>query len=319
MLPSGAESPVFITTGADHSMLTRPEAHRCTRHPIPPTIPRAPARRRRPPLSEQTPGPTRIVGIGASAGGLETFEQFFSAVPPETDLAFVVVQHLDPTKKGILPELIQRMTPMPVVEAEDGMAIEPGRVYVIPPNRYLTVERGRLRLREIQGGTHIQMSVDVLFRSLAEDQRDRADRGGPLGHGDRRHARDRRRSRSSSGSCWCRSRPPRRSTACRTPRSAPGSPTTWRPPPSSPGSCSATSSARTRSSRRGSRARPRPAPGSSRSSARGPGTTSPCTRRTPSAAASRDGWPSTASSGSPGTSSTSGRTRERSRSSSASS
>ena len=95
-------------------------------------------------------------------------------MPPETGLAFVVVQRLDPTKTGILPELIQRMTPMPVVEAGDGMPIEPDRVHVIPPNRYLTVERGRLRLRELQGGTHIQMSVDALFRSLAEDQRDRA-------------------------------------------------------------------------------------------------------------------------------------------------
>ncbi|HIH03385.1 MAG TPA: chemotaxis protein CheB, partial [Methanoregulaceae archaeon] len=123
---------------------------------------------------EQPPAPARIVGVGASAGGLEAFEQFFPAVPPETGLAFVVVQHLDPTKPGILPELIQRLTPMPVVEAGDGMAIEPGRVYVIPPNRYLAVEGGRLRLRELQTGTHVQMTVDALFRSLAVDQGDRA-------------------------------------------------------------------------------------------------------------------------------------------------
>lgn len=125
------------------------------------------------PLAGET-GPVRVVGIGASAGGLEAFEQFFPAVPAATGLAFVVVQHLDPTKTGILPELIGRMTPMPVAEAEDGMAIEPDHVYVVPPNRYLTVEEGRLRLRELQGGTHVQMSVDALFRSLAEDQRDRA-------------------------------------------------------------------------------------------------------------------------------------------------
>ncbi len=66
------------------------------------------------------------------------------------------------------------MTPMPVVEAEDSMPLEPNRVHVIPPNRYLTVTGGRLRLRELQAGTHIQMSVDALFRSLAIDQRDHA-------------------------------------------------------------------------------------------------------------------------------------------------
>ena len=93
-----------------------------------------------------------IVGIGASAGGLEAFEQFFAAVPPGSGLAFVVVQHLDPTKTGMLPELLQRMTPMPVVEVtETGWPSSPTRVYVIPPDRDLTVERGRLRLLEPHG------------------------------------------------------------------------------------------------------------------------------------------------------------------------
>ncbi len=122
----------------------------------------------------ERPGPTRIVGIGASAGGREAFEQFFPALPSDSGLAYVVIQHRDPTKKGALAELVRRTTPLPVVEAGDGMAIEPDHVYVVPASRFLTVERGRCRLHEIKTSTHIQTSVDALFRSLAEDQRDRA-------------------------------------------------------------------------------------------------------------------------------------------------
>jgi len=92
----------------------------------------------------------RVVGIGASAGGLEAFERFFSAMPPDTGLAFVVVQHLDPTKTGMLPELLQRLTSMAVVEAEDGVPIEPNRVHIIPSDRSMTVEALRERVGELQ-------------------------------------------------------------------------------------------------------------------------------------------------------------------------
>ena len=74
-----------------------------------------------------------IVGIGASAGGLEALEQFFANMPSETGLAFVVIQHLDPTHVGILPELLQRVTAMDVQQASDGLLVKPDSVYVIPP------------------------------------------------------------------------------------------------------------------------------------------------------------------------------------------
>src|SRR4030042_3045232 len=73
-----------------------------------------------------------IVGIGASAGGLEALELFLRTVPPESGMAFIIVQHLDPTHKGIMVELLQRATSMPVVQIKDRMKVEPERVYVIP-------------------------------------------------------------------------------------------------------------------------------------------------------------------------------------------
>src|SRR5580692_3420138 len=78
-----------------------------------------------------------IVGLGASAGGLEALEQFLGHVPKESGLGFVVVQHLDPTHKGIMVELLQRSTTMPVLQIRDRMKIEPNHVYIIPPNRDL--------------------------------------------------------------------------------------------------------------------------------------------------------------------------------------
>ena len=87
-----------------------------------------------------------IVGLGASAGGLEALEQFLGHVPKACGLAFVVVQHLDPTRKGILVELLQRSTAMPVVQIRDRMKVEPDHVYVIPPNRDLSILHGVLHL-----------------------------------------------------------------------------------------------------------------------------------------------------------------------------
>ena len=75
-----------------------------------------------------------IVGIGASAGGLEAFEQFLGNVPENSGMAYVIVQHLDPTQKGMLPELLQRISKMKVFPVKDHMAIKPNGVYVIPPN-----------------------------------------------------------------------------------------------------------------------------------------------------------------------------------------
>jgi two-component system CheB/CheR fusion protein len=123
-------------------------------------------------LSEASP--IRIVGLGASAGGLEALEQFIANVPPATGLAYVVVQHLDPTHKAMLTELLQRSTAMPVREATDSTRVEPDVVYVIPPNVELTVAGGRLHLAEPGQPRGRRLPIDVLFCSLARDQGERA-------------------------------------------------------------------------------------------------------------------------------------------------
>ncbi len=86
------------------------------------------------------------MGLGASAGGLEAFTQFFTHMPGDSGLAFVLVSHLDPDHESLMTELLRRSTSMPVAEAGDGMRVMPNRVYVIPPNRYLSMDRGALRL-----------------------------------------------------------------------------------------------------------------------------------------------------------------------------
>jgi two-component system CheB/CheR fusion protein len=117
---------------------------------------------------------TRVVGLGASAGGLEALEQFISNVPPASGLAYVVVQHLDPTHKAMLTELLQRATAMPVREATESMRVEPDVVYVIPPSTELTVGGGRLHLAEPAQPRGRRLPIDVLFCSLARDQGERA-------------------------------------------------------------------------------------------------------------------------------------------------
>ncbi len=120
------------------------------------------------------PGTTRIVGLGASAGGLEVLEQFLAHVPAASGLAYVVVQHLDPTHKAMLAELLQRATKMPVREVARGTQVEPDTVYVIPPNSELTVANGALHLALPVQPRGLRLPIDVLFSSLARDQGERA-------------------------------------------------------------------------------------------------------------------------------------------------
>jgi two-component system, chemotaxis family, CheB/CheR fusion protein len=111
-----------------------------------------------------------IVGIGASAGGLEALETFFKAMPPDAGIGFVVVVHLDPKHISILSGLLQKHTPMPVCQIEDGMRVEPDHVYVIPPNRDLTIFHGTLQLMDLVQPRGVNLPVDSFFRSLARDQ-----------------------------------------------------------------------------------------------------------------------------------------------------
>jgi two-component system CheB/CheR fusion protein len=110
------------------------------------------------------------VGLGASAGGLAVLEQFLAQVPPLSGLAYVVVQHLDPTHKAMLVQLLQRATTMQVVEAADTMRLEPDVVYVIPPNKELTLAGGVLHLAEPAQPRGMRLPIDLLFSSLARDQ-----------------------------------------------------------------------------------------------------------------------------------------------------
>jgi two-component system CheB/CheR fusion protein len=115
-----------------------------------------------------------IVGVGASAGGLEAFEQLFRLVPPDSGMAFVLVSHLDPSHASILTEILQRSTTMPVTEAQDQMVVAPNSVYVIPPNRDLAIFHGTLQLSVPEQPRGLRMPIDSFLRSLAEDQGEQA-------------------------------------------------------------------------------------------------------------------------------------------------
>lgn len=115
-----------------------------------------------------------VVGIGASAGGLEAFEEFFRHIPPDCGMAFVLVPHLDPSHASLLTEILQRATVMPVGEASDQMVLTPGKVHVIPPNRDMAIFHGALQLSVPELPRGQRMPIDAFLRSLAEDQGENA-------------------------------------------------------------------------------------------------------------------------------------------------
>jgi len=115
-----------------------------------------------------------VIGIGASAGGLEAFSKFFENMPANSGMAFVLIQHLDPTHTSSMVELLKRYTPMPVYAAEDGMKLQPNHVYMIPPNRNMTITNRTLKLVEQTEHPGIPHSIDLFFRSLAEDLKEKA-------------------------------------------------------------------------------------------------------------------------------------------------
>ncbi len=119
------------------------------------------------------PGPP-VAGIGASAGGLDAFKKFFAAMPPDSGMAFVLIPHLDPKHESLMVELLARCTTMPVVEATEGLAVLADHVYVIPPNKYMTIQGGVLSLTGpvLRGG--LQTSIDLFLRSLADDKQEKA-------------------------------------------------------------------------------------------------------------------------------------------------
>ncbi|WP_286820157.1 chemotaxis protein CheB [Desulfobacter sp. UBA2225] len=128
------------------------------------------------PKLDREAGGFPVVGIGASAGGLAAFEAFFSGMPSDSDpgMAFVLVQHLAPDHKSILTDLIRRYTRMEVFEVEDGMAVKPNCTYIIPPNRDMAFLNGTLQLLDPVAPRGRRLPIDFFFRSLAQDQHERA-------------------------------------------------------------------------------------------------------------------------------------------------
>ena len=115
-----------------------------------------------------------IVGIGASAGALKACQGFFTNLPPDSGAAFVVVIHLDPNHSSIFVELLQKYTQMRVLQAENGMTVEPNCVYVIPPNADISMQHGSLQLQKLSRPRGVHMAIDLFLRSLAEDQGENA-------------------------------------------------------------------------------------------------------------------------------------------------
>ena len=120
------------------------------------------------------PASMHYVGIGASAGGLEAIESFFTNMPPDSGMAFIVVQHLSPDYKSLMVELLSKKTAMPVHRAEDAMEVLANHIYLIPPKKNLTIFHGKLLLSDQDHSRGINLPIDLFLRSLADDQAERA-------------------------------------------------------------------------------------------------------------------------------------------------
>ena len=124
--------------------------------------------------ASDAPASVAVVGIGASAGGLEALEQFLARFPTPSGLAIVIVTHLDPTRKGIMPELLQRVTAMEVLQVKDRARVRADCVYVIPPDKDLSLLHGTLHLVPPAAPRGLRLPIDSFFRSLAQDQQERS-------------------------------------------------------------------------------------------------------------------------------------------------
>ena len=111
-----------------------------------------------------------IVGIGSSAGGLEALQELFTHMPADTGMGFVVVSHLDPSHVSMLPEILKKGTAMSVYQAEDGMAVKPNNIYVIPPNKRMGILHGKLSLSELPEPHVLRFPIDFFLRTLAQDR-----------------------------------------------------------------------------------------------------------------------------------------------------
>ncbi|MHB8902455.1 MAG: chemotaxis protein CheB, partial [Thermoguttaceae bacterium] len=123
---------------------------------------------------DKLPRPRAIVGIGASAGGLEALETFFDHAPADSGLAYVVVQHLSPDFKSLMDELLSRHTKIRIHRVENGMEVEPNSIYLIPAKKEMIISGGRLLLTDKDPEQPLTLPIDVFFRSLAQEMGNRA-------------------------------------------------------------------------------------------------------------------------------------------------
>ena len=122
------------------------------------------------PVSDQL----RMVGIGASAGGLEAIYEFFENLTEDTGFTFVIIQHLSPDYKSLMPELLSRHTTMSVKEAKEGDKVTPNHVYLIPGAKNIQIKDGKLELTKRLPNNQINFSINIFFNSLAIEQKERA-------------------------------------------------------------------------------------------------------------------------------------------------
>ncbi len=121
------------------------------------------------PAQNEGDGYFHIVGVGASAGGLEALETFFANIPDDTGMAFVVIQHLSPDFKSVMDELLARHTQLPIHRVTDGMPVVPNAIYLIPPKKEMIISGGKLLLSDKDPDQGVTLPIDIFFRSLAQD------------------------------------------------------------------------------------------------------------------------------------------------------
>src|SRR6478752_627877 len=115
-----------------------------------------------------------VAGIGASAGGLEAINELFDNIPENTNLAFVIIQHLSPDYKSLMGELLSKHTSMQVFESENDLLLKPNCVYLLPSKKLMTIKNGRIRLEEKVKSNVPNNAIDIFFQSLAVDKADKA-------------------------------------------------------------------------------------------------------------------------------------------------
>src|ERR1700730_606857 len=116
----------------------------------------------------QSPNLFPVVGVGASAGGLEAFKRLIKAIPENSGMAYILVQHLEPSHESILPDILQKVTSIPIHEITNNVRVEPNMIYIIPSNKLLTANDGVLQLKPRPPKNEKNMPIDVFFTSLAE-------------------------------------------------------------------------------------------------------------------------------------------------------